>query len=372
MKKIFLLKTGWLSFSLLLLLGSCTKHPEQQALKEFRQVNLVGNNDEYAAPHIDPALLNAWGLAFSPGGIAWIASQAGHVSTIYDNLGNTVRPPVNIPSPGGPTGGNPTGIVFNTSTVGFVLDNKLRASFLFVGVDGILSGWNSAAGNNALLIKNNVATSSYTGLAMAKWGNDDFLYAANFRTHKIDVWNSSFSPVSKSFTDPDLPSGYSPFNIQNIEGELFVTYAKVGADGRSEAGVSKGVVDIFNPDGSFVKRFAARGLLNAPWGITKAPASFFADSDASGLENPLENGIRQQNQPAILVGNFGDGRINAYSLEGRFLGQLKTEHKVISIDELWALSFAPSTATSIDPNRLYFTAGPDEEKDGLFGYIIKE
>lgn len=372
MKKYFLLKTWLLFFSFLVLLAGCKKHFEQQALKEFRQVNLVGNNNEYGAPHIDPVLLNAWGLAFSPGGIAWVSSQAGHVSTIYDNLGNTLRAPVNIPSPGGPTGGNPTGVVFNTSSSGFLLSNKQRAAFIFVGVDGILSGWNNAAGSNALLIENDAATSAYTGLAMAKSGNEDFLYAANFRTGEIDVWNSFFDRVPKSFIDPALPSGYAPFNIQNIEGRLFVAYAKVGPDGRSEAGVGNGIVDIFNPDGSFVKRFASRALLNAPWGLAKAPASFFADTDDGGLENLLENGNHNQHQPAILVGNFGDGRINAYSLEGKFLGQLKTENKVIVIDELWALSFPPATATSIDPNRLYFTAGPDEEKDGLFGYIIKE
>lgn len=372
MKKNFQSKTWLLFFSFLVLLASCKKHFEQQALKEFKQVNLVGNNNEYAAPHIDPVLLNAWGLAFSPTGIAWVASQGGHASTVYDNLGNTVRPPVKIPSPGGATAGNPTGIVFNASTSGFLLPNKQRAAFLFAGVDGVLSGWNAAAGDYAFLIENDAATSAFTGLAMATSGNDNFLYAADFRTGKIDVWNSAFERVSKPFKDPDLPGGYAPFNIQNIEGKLFVAYAKVGPNGRSEAGVGNGIVDIFNPDGSFVRRFAARGLLNAPWGLTKAPASFFADTDDGGLENLLENGIHNQHQPAILVGNFGDGRINAYSLEGKFLGQLKTENKVIAIDELWALSFPPATATNIDPNRLYFTAGPDEEKDGLFGYLIKE
>lgn len=358
-------------FSSLILISACKKHFDQQALKEFRQVNLVGNNDEYDAPHIDASLLNSWGLAFSPNGIAWVASQAGHVSNVYDKLGNTLRPPVNIPSPSGATGGNPTGIVFNESD-GFLLDNKQKAVFLFAGVDGILSGWNSAAGDNALMIKNNVSTAVYTGLAIGKSNGSYFLYAADFKTGKIDVWNSSFTPVSMSFTDMDLPMGYAPFNIQNIEGKLYVAYAKVAASGDEERGAGNGFVDIYNTDGSFVHRFASKGALNAPWGLAKAPSGFFADDNDGGIENLLENEPFDHTQPAILVGNFGNGRINAYSLKGKFLGQLKKENKVITIDELWAISFPPATATAINPNRLYFTAGPDEEKDGLFGYIVKE
>ncbi|WP_018616984.1 TIGR03118 family protein [Segetibacter koreensis] len=361
-----------LLFSVLVLPIACKKHFDQQVLKEFRQVNLVGNNNEYGAPHIDPALLNSWGLAFNPTGIAWVSAQTGHVSTIYDKLGNTLRKPVNIPSPEGPKGGNPTGIVFNNSDGKFFLSDKQKATFLFAGIDGVLSGWNPTAGDNALLIKNNSATSAYTGLAIGKSNGTDYLYAANFKTRKIDVWNGSFSSVSMSFNDPDLPSGYAPFNIQNIEDKLYVAYAKVASDGDEEPGSGNGFVDIFNTNGSFVKRFASKATLNAPWGLAKAPASFFADTDDSGLENLLENGHKDHTQPAILVGNFGDGRINAFDLNGKFLGQLKTENKVMTIDKLWAISFPPSTATSIDPNRLYFTAGPDDEADGLFGYIVKQ
>jgi len=341
-------------------------------LKEFRQVNLVANNNEYDPSNVDPKLLNAWGLAFSGNGIAWISSQAGHVSTIYDKEGNTLLAPVNIPSPRGATGGNPTGIVFNNTDAGFMLGNKEKASFLFIGVDGVLSGWNRAAGSNALLIKNNSATSVYTGLTIAKSNGKDFLYAANFRTGKIDVWDASFKPVAMSFSDADVPSGYAPFNIQAIEDKLYVAYAKVASDGDEEKGNGKGFVDIFSTNGNLVKRFASMGSLNAPWGLAKAPASFFADTDDGGIENLIENGPRDRTQPAILVGNFGDGRINAYDLNGKFLGQLKTENKIISIDKLWAISFPPSTATNIDPHRLYFTAGPDNECHGLFGYVIKQ
>jgi uncharacterized protein (TIGR03118 family) len=356
----------------LLLFNGCKKHFDQAALSEFKQVNLVANENGYGASHIDPALINGWGIAFNPTGIAWVASQVGHVSTIYDKDGNTLRPPVHIPSPGGPTGGNPTGIVFNSAgTNDFVLSNGQRAFFLFVGVDGILSGWNPAAGNNALLIKDNSKSSVYTGLAIGAFNNHDYLYAANFKTGKIDVWNFQFNPVTMTFKDPGLPAGYAPFNIQNIEDKLYVAYALVGPDGRDVPGVGNGVVSVFNMDGSFVKRFATGGKLNAPWGLAKAPASFFADNKDNGLET-WGNVIHWKRQPAILVGNFGDGRISAYGLEGEFLGQLKSENKVIAIEGLWAITFPPVSATTIDKNRLYFAAGPDREEDGLFGYIVKD
>ncbi len=363
--------SGLLLLSFLLFMAGCKKN-DQVSLKEFKQVNLVANNNAYNNPHVDPTLQNAWGLAFNPTGVAWVNSQQGHVSEIYDKEGNILRPPVNIPSPGGPTGGNPTGIIFNSSN-DFTLENKQKAIFLFVGLDGVLSGWNPTAGENALLIKNNSATSVYTGLADGISGGKNFIYAADFKTGKIDVWNASFEPVTMSFTDPGLPAGYAPFNIQNIEGKLYVAYAKVDPEeGEEEAGIGLGFVSIFNTDGSFVKRFASNGLLNAPWGLAKAPASFFEDTRDCGLENGSGHGNHARPQPAILVGNFGDGHINAYSLDGEFLGQLKSENKVITIEGLWALSFPPATATSVDPNRLYFAAGPEDEKDGLFGYIIKQ
>lgn len=363
--------TGSLLLALLLFSFGCKKIHTPKQLKDFKQVNLVANNDEYGASHIDPVLLNAWGLTFSATGIAWVSSQAGHVSTVYDKEGTTVRPPVNIPSPGGPTGGNPTGVVFNGGT-DFVLSNGQPARFIFVGVDGILSGWNGAAGNTALLVKNDAATSAYTGLTLATNGGANFLYAADFRAGKIAVWDRTFTPVTMTFKDPGIPSGYAPFNIQVVGTWLYVQYAKVGPDGRDEPGLGKGFVSVFTTAGAFVKRFASRGLLNAPWGIASAPASFFVDMEAMAANSKSGKHDDFDDEPLVLVGNFGDGRINVYRENGQFLGQLKGHGKTITIDGLWAISFPPATATTIDPNRLYFTAGPDEETDGLFGYLIKE
>lgn len=328
---------------------------------DFRQVNLVANTIGYNAATIDPLLINGWGIAFSPTGTPWLGSTGGHVSTVYNSEGVIAGiSPVAIPSPGGPTGGNPTGTVFNGSNTDFILSNGQAARFLFVGVDGIISGWNGAAGRTALLIKNNSATSAYTGLAIANDGGNVFLYAANFRARTIDVYDRTFNLVTtKPFSDPYLPAGYSPFNIQAVGDKLYVMYAKVGPDGRDEKGVGNGVVDVYTTSGVLLKRFASRGKLNAPWGVAQAPAGFF-DTNGDG-----------EDENAVLIGNFGDGRINAYSSDGAFLGQLRMNDKAIEIEGLWAISFPPTTST-IDANRLYFAAGPNEEKDGLFGYLIKK
>lgn len=328
----------------------------------FDQFNLTANNEEYGAPTIDPTLVNAWGLVFNPTGTPWISSQEGHVSNVYNSEGvPRAINPVNIPSPASLTGGNPTGIVFNGVSTDFIIPNHGPAAFIFDGVDGVISAWNGSLGKQAARIT--VGQGAYTGLAIGSNGGKQYLYAANFATRHIDVWNSSWMMVSMPFTDPGLPQGYAPFNIQNIGGNLFVTYAKVDpTTHESEAGVGKGFVDIYRTDGSFVKRFASMGTLNAPWGVTMAPRSFFED-EMDDMED-----ADQHEQSYLLVGNFGDGRINAYRMDGKFAGQLRGKKEPIEIEGLWALVFPPSTST-IDQHRLYFTAGPDDETHGLFGYL---
>jgi len=184
------------------------------------------------------------------------------------------------------------------------------------------------------------------------------LYAANFAEGEIDTYDTSWNEVKKSFTDPNLPEGYSPFNIQNVGGKLYVMYAKVGPDGDEIHHEGFGVVDIYNPDGSFVKRFVTFGQLNSPWGVAKPPAGFWGDAGA---------------QDVVLIGNFGDGHINAFNSDGEFLGQLRAHGNPIVIEGLWGITFATSNsaAQQIDQNFLYFAAGPDDETHGLFGYIKK-
>ena len=359
---------------------SCRKaNIDQNDLRNFQQVNLVSNNSTNGPVLLDPTLQNAWGIAWSPTGIAWVNSEASHLSHLYTGEGAIVRPAIHIPSPPDTIGGAPTGIVY-AGGAGFKLANGQPAAFLFAGDDGVISGWNGAAGNNAFRIANNSPNSGYFGLALSTWNGSHFLYAANFMAGKIDVWDTTFTQVTMPFNDPGLPASYSPFNIQAIGSWLFVMYAKVGSDGNEIHQVGLGLVDVFNPDGSFVKRFTTGGTLNSPWGATMTPANFLSDNDMSvDSMSSLKNipGISKANidndqETAILIGNFGDGRINVFTLDGHFRGQLQKHKQVITIDGLWALSFAPTSATTIDPMRLYFSAGPKDETDGLFGYLIKK
>jgi uncharacterized protein (TIGR03118 family) len=367
-----------LAIPLMVISFACRKNTVRpDDLKNFKQVNLVANSAEYNPVTIDPTLLNAFGIAWSPNGIAWVNSVGGHVSELYSSEGAIVRTPVNIPSPADTIGGFPCGIVFSGGK-GFNLINGASA-FLFTGFDGVLSGWNGASGNNAKLLKAS-AGNSYTGLAIAASGGHNFIYGANFGAKRIDVWDTAFHRIPMSFSDTRLPDAYSPYNIQAVGEFLFVMYAELSTSGSNAghaiAGAGKGYVSIFKTDGSFVKRFASGSSLNIPWGITAAPGSFLEikDMGADAKENAgsNDNNInRNANDPVILVGNFGDGNINVFSEDGNYLGKLQSHNQSVKIDGLWALSFAPSSATTIDPKRLYFTAGPSQEADGLFGYLIK-
>ena len=371
--------------ALLAITVSCRKLNEiRKDLRNFSQVNLVDNNGEYNATHMDTTLMNAWGLAFSSGGTPWVNSNGGGVSEVYTSEGALIpaRPAVNIPTSTDTIGGNPTGIVF-AGGKGFRLSNGAGAAFLFVAENGILSGWNGGAGNNAIKIRDLSPGSAFKGLAISSWGTNNYIYAADFKGNRIVVWDTGFANVSMPFKDPNIPWGYSPFNIQAIGSWLFVTYAKVGPDGDDVKGPGNGFVSIFKPDGSFVSRLASHGPLNSPWGVAAAGAAFLDENDMGDDEGHNKTGSNSGSgskhdgmddhhlDSAILVGNFGDGRINAYSLQGQFLGQLQSHKHAVVIDGLWALSFPPTTST-IDQGRLYFTAGPDDEADGLFGYLIKQ
>jgi len=322
-------------------------------LKDFVQVNLVGDDNEYSPAHIDANLVNAWGIAFPTSGPAWVTSFGKEVSVIYNADGSTARPPVTIPTHSTATGGHPTGIIFNPTT-DFKLPNGNPARFIIAQADGLISGWNG--GNAAIKMADDSSGEVYLGIAMASDGGDNFLYAANFSQGKIDVFNKNLTKVNKPFIDPYLPQGYVPLNIQNIDGKLFVMYGQPGT-GNDVISPRNGFVDMYNPDGSLVKRFISQGQLNAPWGITKAPAGFWGNDS--------------ENKDIFLVGNFGDGHINAYNAEGEFRGQLRAHGTPIKIERLWGIAFAPPTSTTIDHNQLFFAAGPDHETHGLFGVIKK-
>jgi len=382
MKKIRLMRTGpWpgaacLSITLCVVLAAgCRKAGIiEQDLKNFEEVNLVADLSSFDPALVDPTLKDAWGLAWAPSGIAWVNSTAGGVSELYTVTPSKPRAAVNIPSPTDSVGGVPIGVVFN-STKGFLLPDKATASFIFDGGDGVVSAWNGGAGNNAFRVANNWQTASYTGLALANSGGANFLYAANFKSGKIEVWDTAWNPVTwMPFHDPGIPAGYHNFNIQPAGSWLVVTYAKVGADGRQAVGAGEGFVDIYTTAGVWVKRLASRGWLNSPWGVVMPPAGFLHPEDmkkGEGADSALSAKF-DISQSVILIGNFGDGHINVYAIDGIWLGQLQSHNRLITISGLWALGFAPTTATTINPQWLFFTAGPDMETNGVWGYLVKQ
>jgi uncharacterized protein (TIGR03118 family) len=318
---------------------------------DVNQVNLVADTAGYGASRIDTNLVNAWGIAISTGGGIWISSNHKGRSTIYDKTGHTLRPPVTIPSLAPGQVGAPTGVVFN-NTADFG-----GSKFIFASEDGIILAWSS--GNSAVKVADRSSCKAvYKGIAMAKDGSSNFLYLTNFKVGKIDVFDKNFNYVTtKPFLDPGIPADFAPFNIQNIEGNLYVTYAKHKApDNRDDQkGPGNGYIDIYNPNGTLIKRFASQGALNSPWGMAVAPEGLADDKEV------------------ILIGNFGDGRINVFNRQGHFIGPLQDHGKAITIDGLWAIDFLKGTEEMKDRNdQLFFTAGPAEESHGLFGYLQKE
>jgi uncharacterized protein (TIGR03118 family) len=359
-----------------IILSGCHKTDvDPHELRNFKQFNLVANKSLYNPKTIDPTLINGFGMAWSPTGLAWVNSVGGHVSEVYTAEGAVAGPAVNIPSPSDPINGLPTGIAFSGNK-GFQIPGG-TALFLFSGFDGVISGWNVSANLNAKRLIT-PSRAAFTGLTIASFEKSNFLYAANFGANKINVWDTTLTKVSMDFIDPSMPAGFSPYNIQEIGNLLFVLYAEIGSNGLPVAGEGKGFVSVFSADGKFLRRFASAGTLNIPWGITAAEPGFLLNYDLtdataygtfkSGYDGDSENNT---NKPLILIGNFGDGRINVFTNEGRFLGQLQSRNKTIEIDGLWALTFPPTTS-GIDRHRLYFTAGPNHETDGLFGYLVKQ
>ena len=323
-----------------------------QAQPLFQQTNLVSSVPGVAA-FTDPNLKNPWGIAFSSSSPFWIANQVTATATLYNGAGNPfpiVSPlVVTIPAAGGPPSG-PTGVVFN-STSDFVPGGiGPKALFIFATLNGTLAAWNPGINpTNAITAAAASDGAAYTGLALGNNGSGNFLYAADSANAKIDVYDASFAQTSLpgSFVDPGLPSGFTPYNVQNIGGTLLITYENEANGG--------GIVDAFDLNGNFLRRVTGNGAggpLESPWGLALAPAGF----DTFG--------------GALLVGNEDDGRISAFDFgTGNFLGQLlDTSASPISNPGLWGLTFG-NVGQGGDPNVLYFAAGIEDETQGLFGAI---
>ena len=301
------------------------------------------------AAHTDPNLVNAWGLTASGGSPWWVSDNGTDLSTLYRGDGTPQALVVQV-------AGGPTGTVFNP-TSGFVLPTGGKALFLFDSEDGIVRAWNPAQGTTAIVVadRSNVGA-IYKGLAIADTAAGPRLYAADFHNARIDVFNASFGLVPGGFVDSSLPAGYAPFNVQTIGDRVFVAYAKQDEAAEDEvAGQGTGFVDAYDLAGNLLGRVAQHGLLNAPWGLALAPEGF----GRFGGD--------------LLVGNFGDGQINAYEElpNGHFehRGELRgSDGKPLTIDGLWALRFG-NGGNAGPTGTLFFTAGPDEESHGLFGSI---
>jgi uncharacterized protein (TIGR03118 family) len=325
-------------------------------------VTILVSNEEGEAPLVDPLLKNAWGIAASSTSPWWVADNGTGTSTLYSGAGAKIPLEVTVP-------GAPTGIVFNTSAT-FALAAGTPARFLFASEDGTFSAWNPDVNPNALVVSSDPG-SIYKGLAI----HGDTLYSTDFGSCEVEAFRGNFFDdgfeefeTAGGFEDESIPKGYCPFGIQAVGDSIFVTYAKKeGVD--DVAGVGHGFVREFDADGRLVARVASRGRLNSPWGVAPAPDGFGRFGGC------------------LLVGNFGDGEINAFCRKhdkGRrghddgdddkrrprwhHAGRLRSDHRVIAIDGLWGIGFG-NGATSGPTNVLYFAAGPDDEENGYFGRI---
>jgi uncharacterized protein (TIGR03118 family) len=324
----------------------------------YTQRNLVSDQPGHAQL-TDPNLVNAWGLAAGPTSPLWVADNGKDLSTTY--TGAVHGSPVALgPFVVSVPGGAPTGVVFNP-TSDFQLtpgDANTAARFIFDSEAGQITAWSpNVAPTSTAVSKVTTPGAIYKGIALAQTAQGSRLYAADFHNARIDVFDGSYAPVTLppgSFTDPNLPAGYAPFNVQTLGSRIYVTYAQQDANAEDEvAGPGKGFVDVYDTTGHLQRRLVSGGALNAPWGLVIAP-----------------NGFGKFGRD-LLVGNFGDGRIHAYRLRnGRFDGTLLSgRRKPITIDGLWGLRFGNGVTGA--RNALLFSAGPDGEAHGLLGELRK-
>jgi uncharacterized protein (TIGR03118 family) len=323
----------------------------------YLQTNLVSDLPGVAKT-TDANLKNPWGIAASSSSPFWVADNATGVSTLYNGSGVPQSLVVTVPTPASGTPPSaPTGIVFN-GTTSFVVSsgsNSGAALFLFDTEDGTISGWNpNVDATHAIREVDNSATGAvYKGLALGSNASGNLLFAANFNAGTIDVYDTNFHKVTMTFNDPTLPAGFAPFGIRNIGGNLYVTYAKQDTDKHDDvAGPGNGFIDVFDTNGNLVRRLVSGGVLNSPWGLALAPSNFGVFSND------------------LIVGNFGDGLINAFDpTTGASLGQVIDVHgNAVHIDGLWGLSFG-NGGNAGSTNTLFFTAGINGERNGLFGSL---
>lgn len=363
---------------LVLLVAACALHPATISAQRYVQTNLVSDIPGAAAVH-DPSLVNPWGLSRSSGGPWWVANNNSGTSTLYTGAGQII--PINgngivtiPPAKGSPAGtlAAPTGTVFNGSA-DFVLPapNGNPAVFIFVTEDGTISGWNG--GPSAFLAVDNSDHGSpngavYKGATTADWNGKRYLYVTNFRAGRIEVYDTKFKRVQldddafqvngdgdddEDHEGQHIPRGFAPFNVQNIGGSLFVTYAKQNSARHDDVGGDgSGYVEIFTPSGKPVGHLQHGPWLNSPWGVVWTPRDFGEFSNT------------------ILVGNFRSGWLAAFNgFTYKFIGFVKNpDGSLLTIDGVWSLTFGNGT-TAGPSTTLFFSAGIDHESHGLFGTL---
>jgi len=345
LRRSHLLKRAVTWSSILLIVLSISSWASAQ---HYQQTNLVSDVPGLA-PVTDANLVNPWGLIASGTSPWWVADNGTGVSTLYNGAGQKLALTVTIPTPpGGTPPSTPTGIVFNGSS------DFGAARFIFVTEDGTISGW--SGGPTAALKFTSPTQAIYKGATIAQANGVRFLYVANFFNGSVDVFDTNYAPTSVpagAFTDPNIPSGFAPFNVQNINGNLYVTFAKQSVDKHDDLhGPGLGFVDAFDSNGVLLQRLRSGHWMNAPWGVALAPAGF---GKLSGR---------------LLVGQFGSGEIASFDPNsGNFQGLLRGRHgQPLEIEGLWALRFG-NGASAGPLNTLFFTAGIDDEQHGLFGTI---
>jgi len=339
MKNLFL-RTTAISFGLALVLAFASAAAQAQ----YTMTKLTSNQSG-KAKHTDAFLVNAWGLVYAPGAPFWVSDEGSGWSTLYDGSGVPQSLQVIVPPAGGTGSGSPTGIVYNGSSE-FRIDTW-TSLFLFATLDGTIQGWSHFDPPQTLIgVNNSTNHASYTGLAITSKPSGNFIYAADTNNNKVDVYDGNFKFVT-SFTDTTIPKGFVVSNIQDIKGKLYAAYVNA-------KGGPGGFIDIFKEDGTFVKRFAHGAPLNQPWGFAVAPKNF-------GL---LSNTL-------LITNNTNTGTINGFNLKtGKFVGTIKNAAgKPIVIDQIWGIDFGGGSTSNGKTNQLYFTAGPNNNANGLFGVI---
>lgn len=340
--------------AIIAILGLSCLAPSAVFAQGFKQTNLVTDDQSvHSALLTDPLLKNVWGISYAGKGAFWVSNNGSSTSTLYNVSPVTNAPALNSLVVNIPGDGSVTGQVFN-GTSGFGGD-----PFLFVSEDGTISGWkpglNPNISNSTQVFQTGSNANVYKGSAIATVGGHTYLYAANFRTGAIDVLGGdALAPaLPGAFHDPSVPDGYAPFNVQNLKGAIYVTYAKQDAKKHDEEdGAGSGYVAKFDSSGNLISHLVSGGKLNAPWGLALAPASFGTYAGD------------------LLTGNFGDGHISAFDpLTGAFAGQLTDDfNNPLAIDGLWAIT-PGNDGQAGSSNTLFFSAGPNGEAHGLFGSI---